>query len=147
LSAAEIAGCEVEVEKRVVNPPSLPPPRGYNNGILVSGGQTLFMAGQDASGPDGKIVAPRDLVAQFEQVMRNLKAVAEAGGGAVTDIVKLTIFVSSRQEYVARLKEIGRIFRSYFGGYYPTMALFEVRGFFQSEALVEIEGIAVIADK
>jgi enamine deaminase RidA (YjgF/YER057c/UK114 family) len=147
LSAAEIAGCGVEVEKRVVNPPSLPPPRGYNNGILVSGGQTLFMAGQDASGPDGKIVAPGDLVAQFEQVMRNLKAVAEAAGGAVTDIVKLTIFVSSRQEYIARLKEIGRIFRSYFGGYYPAMALFEVGGFFQSEALVEIEGIAVIADK
>jgi enamine deaminase RidA (YjgF/YER057c/UK114 family) len=147
LSAAEIAGCEVEVEKRVVNPPSLPPPRGYNNGILVSGGQTLFMAGQDASGPDGKIVAPGDLVAQFEQVMRNLKAVAEAAGGAVTDIVKLTIFVSSRQEYIARLKEIGRVFRSYFGGYYPAMALFEVRGFFQPEALVEIEGIAVIADK
>ncbi len=135
------------MEKRVINPPSLPPPRGYNNGILVNGGQTLFMAGQDASGPDGKIVAPGDIVAQFEQVMRNLKAVAEAAGGAVTDIVKLTIFVGSRQEYIARLKEIGRIFRNYFGGYYPAMALFEVRGFFQPEALVEIEGIAVIAEK
>lgn len=135
------------MEKRVINPPSLPPPRGYNNGILVNGGQTLFMAGQDASGADGKIVAPGDLVAQFEQVIRNLKAVAEAAGGAVTDIVKLTIFVASRQEYAARLKEIGRVFRSYFGSYYPAMALFEVGGFFQPEALVEIEAIAVIADK
>lgn len=135
------------MEKRVVNPANLPPPRGYNNGILVTGGRTLFMAGQDASGPDGRIVAPGDLVAQFEQVMRNLKAVAEAGGGVVTDIVKLTIFVHSRQDYTARLKEIGRIFRSYFGGYYPAMALFEVHGFFQPEALVEIEGIAVIDDR
>lgn len=135
------------MEKRVINPPSLPPPRGYNNGILVNGGQTLFMAGQDASGPDGKIVAPGDIVAQFEQVMRNLKAVAEAAGGAVTDIVKLTIFVGSRLEYAARLKEIGGVFRSYFGSYYPAMALFEVGGFFQPEALIEIEAIAVIADK
>jgi len=135
------------VEKRLINPPSLPPPRGYNNGILVNGGQTLFMAGQDASGPDGKIVAPGDLVAQFEQVMRNLKAVAEAAGGALTDIVKLTIFVASRQEYATQLKEVGRVFRSYFGSYYPAMALFEVGGFFQPEALVEIEAIAVIADK
>ncbi|HTW89268.1 MAG TPA: RidA family protein [Candidatus Binataceae bacterium] len=135
------------MEKRLINPPSLPPPRGYNNGILVNGGQTLFMAGQDASGPDGKIVAPGDLVAQFEQVMRNLKAVAEAAGGALTDIVKLTIFVASRQEYATQLKEVGRVFRSYFGSYYPAMALFEVGGFFQPEALVEIEAIAVIADK
>ncbi|HUY19111.1 MAG TPA: RidA family protein [Candidatus Binataceae bacterium] len=135
------------MEKQLINPPSLPPPRGFNHGILVNGGRTLFMAGQDASGADGKIVAPGDLVAQFEQVMRNLKAVAEAGGGAVTDIVKLTIFVASRQDYLGRLKDIGRVFRSYFGGYYPAMALFEVGGFFQDDALVEIEGIAVIADK
>lgn len=135
---------EVNVPKRLINPASLPPPRGYNNGVLVSGGQTLFIAGQDASGPDGRIVAPGDLTAQFEQVMRNLKAVAEQAGGAVTDIVKMTIFVASRRDYTARLKEIGRIFRAYFGGYYPAMALFEVSGFFQADALVEIEAIAVI---
>ncbi|MBF6568908.1 MAG: RidA family protein [Candidatus Binataceae bacterium] len=135
------------MEKRLINPASLPPPRGYNNGILVSGGRTLFMAGQDASGADGKIVAPGDLVAQFEQVMRNLTAVAEEAGGKAGDIVKLTIFVRSREQYIARLKELGRIFRAWFGDYYPAMALFEVSGFFQSDALIEIEGIAVIAEQ
>jgi enamine deaminase RidA (YjgF/YER057c/UK114 family) len=104
------------------------------------------MAGQDPSGADGKIVSPGDLVAQFEQVIRNLKAVAEAAGGGVSDIVKLNIFVKSRDDYKARLKELGRIYRSYFGDYYPAMALFEVSDFFQPEALVEIEGIAVIAE-
>lgn len=133
------------MEKRVINPASLPSPRGYNHGILVDGGRTLYIAGQDASGGDGKIVAPGDLIAQFEQVMRNLKAVAQEAGGAVTDIVKMTIFVASRTEYTARLKEIGRVFRKYFGDYYPAMALFEVGGFFQPDALVEIEAIAVIA--
>ncbi len=105
------------------------------------------MAGQDASGADGKIVAPGDLVAQFEQVMRNLTAVAEEAGGKAGDIVKLTIFVRSREQYIARLKELGRIFRAWFGDYYPAMALFEVSGFFQSDALIEIEGIAVIAEQ
>jgi enamine deaminase RidA (YjgF/YER057c/UK114 family) len=147
LSAVELGDGEEKVKKRIVTPPTLPPPRGYNHGILVSGGQTLFMAGQDASGADGKIVAAGDLVGQFEQVMRNLKAVVEEAGGTVTDIVKLTIFVASRKEYMARLKEIGGVFRSYFGSYYPAMALFEVGGFFQAQALVEIEGIAVLDEK
>src|SRR5215831_2577822 len=104
------------------------------------------MAGQDASGADGKIVSPGNLVAQFEQVIRNLKAVAEAAGGSTSDIVKLNIFVKSRDDYLARLKELGRIHRSYFGTYYPATALFEVSDFFQPETLVEIEGIAVIAE-
>jgi enamine deaminase RidA (YjgF/YER057c/UK114 family) len=134
------------MEKRLINPPGLPQPRGFNHGVLTSGGRLLFMAGQDPSGADGKIVSPGDLVAQFEQVIRNLKAVAEAAGGGVSDIVKLNIFVKSRDDYKARLKELGRIYRSYFGDYYPAMALFEVSDFFQPEALVEIEGIAVIAE-
>ncbi len=134
------------MEKRLINPPGLPPPRGFNHGVLTSGGRILFMAGQDASGADGKIVAPGDLVAQFEQVLRNLKAVAEAAGGSTSDIVKLNIFVKNREDYRARLKELGRIYRSYFGDYYPAMALFEVADFFQRETLVEIEGIAVIAE-
>jgi enamine deaminase RidA (YjgF/YER057c/UK114 family) len=134
------------VEKRLINPPSLPPPRGFNHGVLTSGGRILFMAGQDPSGADGKIVSPGDLVAQFEQVIRNLKAVAEAAGGSTSDIVKLNIFVKSRDDYRARLKELGRIHRSYFGAYYPATALFEVADFFQPETLVEIEGIAVIAE-
>lgn len=134
------------MEKRLINPPSLPPPRGFNHGVLTSGGRILFMAGQDPSGADGKIVSPGDLVAQFEQVIRNLKAVAEAAGGSTSDIVKLNIFVKSRDDYRARLKELGRIHHSYFGAYYPATALFEVADFFQPETLVEIEGIAVIAE-
>ena len=134
------------MEKRIINPSSLAPPRGFNHGVLTTGGRILFMAGQDASGADGKIAAPGDLVAQFEQVMRNLKAVAEAAGGITGDIVKLNIFVKRRNDYAARLKELGRIHRAYFGDYYPAMALFEVAAFFQREALVEIEGIAVLAE-
>ena len=132
------------MSKEIINPSTLPAPRGFNHGILVSGGRLLFLAGQDASDAEGRIVAPGDLVAQFEQVLRNLKAVVEAAGGRMQDIVKLNIFVKSREEYRARLKPLGQVFRTYFGDYYPTMALFEVSGFFQEDTLVELEGIAVI---
>jgi enamine deaminase RidA (YjgF/YER057c/UK114 family) len=130
--------------KAIINPPELAPPRGFNHGIVTTGGRLLFLAGQDASDENGRII-PGDLPTQFEQVLRNLQAVVHAAGGSMPDIVKLNIFVHSRAEYVANLKPIGRIFRSYFGDYYPTMALFEVAGFFQEEALVELEGMAVLA--
>jgi enamine deaminase RidA (YjgF/YER057c/UK114 family) len=132
------------MEKRLINPSSLPPPRGYNHGILVNGGQLLFLAGQDASDASGKLVGLGDIVAQMEQVLRNLQAVVEEADGSMQDIVKLNIFVRDRADYRAHLKAFGPLFRRYFGQYYPALALFEVAGFFHEEALIELEGIAVI---
>ncbi len=130
--------------KQIVNPPELAPPRGFNHGILVKRGRTLFLAGQDASDNTGQIVAPGDVVAQYEQVLKNLQAVVAAAGGHMTDIVKLNIYVGNRDDYVAHLEEIGHIHKQYFGTYYPAMALFEVTGFFQKAALIEMEGFAHI---
>ncbi|HEX5692934.1 MAG TPA: RidA family protein [Roseiflexaceae bacterium] len=134
------------MQKQIVNPLTLAPPRGFNHGILTEGGRLLFLAGQDASDAEGHIVAPGDLLAQFEQVLRNLQAVVETAGGTMQDIVKLTVFVSDRDSYRAQLKSLGKIFRAFFGEYYPAMALFEVSKFFQDDALVEIEGFAVLQE-
>jgi enamine deaminase RidA (YjgF/YER057c/UK114 family) len=130
--------------KQLINPPHLPPPRGFNHGILTEGGRLLFLAGQDASDGDGRIVSPGDLVAQYEQVLRNLQAVVTEAGGTMQDIVKLTIYVKDRDDYRRKLRELGLVHKKYFGAYYPTMALFEISNFFQDENLVELEGIAVI---
>ena len=132
------------MRKEIVNPPNLAKPRGFSHGITTTGGRLLLLGGQDASDAEGNIVAPGDLVAQFEQVLHNLHAVVEAAGGDMRDIVKLTVFVHDRDAYRAALKPLGAVFRSFFDGYYPAMALFEVSGFFQEGALVEIEGIAVL---
>lgn len=130
--------------KEIINPSSLPAPRGFNHGLLTTGGRLLFLAGQDASDGDGKIVAPGDILAQCQQVLHNLHAVVHEAGGQMADIVKLNVFVTSRDTYVAQLKSLGRLFREYFGDYYPAMALFEVKGLFQPEALIEMEGFAVL---
>ena len=129
---------------KLINPDSLVTPRGFNHGILTSGGQWLFLAGQDASDGGGHIVAPGDVVAQYEQALSNVRAVVAEAGGRMTDIVSFTIFVKDRADYVAKLKPLGEVHRRYFGAYYPAMALFEVAGFFQAEALIEVQGIAVI---
>ena len=130
--------------KTLINPQTLAQPRGFSHGILVTGGQLLFLSGQTASNAEGQIVAPGDLVAQYEQVLRNLQTVVESAGGTMQDIVKMTIFVSDRDDYHAHLKQLGRVHRSFFGTYYPATALFEISRFFQDEALIEIEGLAVI---
>ncbi len=130
--------------KTIINPLTLARPRGFSHGVLVSGGQLLFLAGQTGSDPEGNILAPGDLVAQYEQVLRNLKTVVEAAGGKMQDIVKFNIFVRDRDDYLAHLKPLGQVHRSFFGNYYPAAALFEISRFFQDEALIEIEGIAML---
>jgi enamine deaminase RidA (YjgF/YER057c/UK114 family) len=130
--------------KEIINPPELAKPVGFNHGIVTSGGRLLFLAGQDASDAEGRIVAPGDVVGQLHQVLLNLKAVAEAAGGTMQNIVKLNIYVRDRDGYVSHLKALGRVFRNHFGHYYPTMALFEVSRLFQDDALIELEGIAVL---
>ena len=134
------------MEKTIINPPELAKPVGFNHGILTRGGSVLFLAGQDASGADGAIVAPGDIVAQAEQVLTNLRAVVEAAGGEMHDIVKLNVYVTDRAAYKASMKPLGRLFRDHFGAYYPAMALFEVVSLFQDEALVEMEGFAVLKE-
>lgn len=132
------------MSKKIINPPSLPTPRGFNHGILTAGGSLLFLAGQDASDGDGRIVAPGDMMAQCRQALHNLHAVVHEAGGQMADIVKLNVYVTSRDTYIAQLKPLGKLFREYFGDYYPAMALFEVTGLFQPEALIEMEGFAVL---
>src|SRR5215831_6891600 len=131
------------MDKTIINPPTLAPAVGFSHGVLVSGGRLLFLAGQTGSDAEGQIIAPGDLVAQYEQTLRNLKTVVEAAGGKMQDIAQITIFVRDRDDYLAHLKPLGQIHRSFFGDYYPATALFEISRFFQDEALIEIEGIAV----
>jgi enamine deaminase RidA (YjgF/YER057c/UK114 family) len=129
-----------------VNPPSLARPAGYSHGIEVQGGKTLYVAGQVAFDKDGKLVGAGDLVAQFRQICQNLKAVLLARAGQLNDIVKLTIFVLDKSAYKTRAKEIGAVYREFFGRHYPAMTLLEVKGLYDDDqgCLMEIEAVAVV---
>lgn len=132
------------MQKDIINPPALARPVGFSHGIVTTGGRLLFLAGQTGSDAEGRITAPGNLVAQYEQIMRNLQAVVTAAGGAMQDITRLNIFVRDRDDYLAHRKQLGQVHRAFFGAYYPAMALFEISRLFQDDALVEIEGMAVI---
>ncbi len=132
------------MEKQILNPPSLARPSGYAHGVSTTGGRLLFLAGQPGLDASGKIVAPGDLVAQFAQALYNLQVVVEADGGTLADVVKLTIYIKDKQDYIANLDELGQTWRSFFGRYYMAMTLVEVSDLFDDSALVEIDGMAVI---
>jgi enamine deaminase RidA (YjgF/YER057c/UK114 family) len=127
-----------------INPPSLPKPVGYSHGWEAQGGKTVYLAGQVAMDGNGQVVGKGDLVAQFRQVCENLRAVLTARGGQIDDVLKITLYVLSKQEYKARGREIGLVYREYFGRHYPAMTLVEVKGLYDDDCLIEIEGVAVV---
>jgi len=129
-----------------VNPPSLARPAGYSHGVEAQGGKTLYIAGQVAFDKDGKVVGAGDIVAQFRQICQNLKAVLLARAGQLNDIVKLTIYVLDKRAYKSRAKEIGAVYREFFGRHYPAMTLLEVQGLYDDDqgCLMEIDAVAVV---
>lgn len=130
----------------VVNPPSLAKPAGFSHGIEVQGGKTLYIAGQVAFDKDGKVVGAGDIVTQFRQICQNLKAVVLARAGQLNDIVKLTIYVLDKRAYKSRAREIGAVYREFFGRHYPAMTLVEVKGLYDDDqgCLMEVEAVAVV---
>ena len=128
---------------RVINPESLGAPHGYANGVLAEpGGRLLFIAGQVAWDQQQQIVAD-DLVEQFDRALANVITVVTAAGGHAEQIARLIIYVTDKDEYRARLKEIGERYRAQMGKHFPAMALVEVKSLLEDGAKIEIEGIAV----
>ena len=129
-----------------VNPPTVAKPVGYSHAWETQGGKTLYISGQVAFDKDGEVVGKGDLAAQFRQVCENLKAIVLARGGQLNVIVKLTIYVLSKADYKAKSREIGTVYREYFGKHFPAMTLVEVRGLYDEDqgCAIEVEGVAVI---
>jgi len=125
----------------VLHPPGWAPAVGYANGIAVSGGRIVFVAGQVGWDAQQRF-ASDDIVAQFAQALRNVLAVVEAAGGESGDIARLTLYVLDRDEYAAARGEIGRHYRELMGRHYPAMTLVEVRGLLEPGARLEIEATA-----
>lgn len=127
-----------------INPESLGRPRGYSNGVLAeAGGRLLFIAGQIAWDERQRIVS-RDFVEQFDRALANVITIVEEAGGHAEEIARLLIYVTDKQEYRSRTREIGERYRARMGQHFPTMALVEVKGLLEDEAKVEIEGIAIL---
>jgi enamine deaminase RidA (YjgF/YER057c/UK114 family) len=127
-----------------INPQSLGKPKGYSNGVLSRpGGRMLFVAGQIGWDSTQQLTSDQ-FVDQFDQALANVLAVVAEAGGAPTDIARLLIYVTDKEEYCSRTAEIGERWRARMGKHYPAMVLVEVKSLLEDRAKVEIEAIAVI---
>lgn len=126
---------------RTITPETLPTPSGFAHGILA--GNTVFLAGQTALDKDMNIV-PGGIVLQFRQAFSNVLTTLREAGGRPEDLVSVTIYLTDVEDYMANGREIGRIWREMAGSQYPAMAGIGVSRLWQKEAMIEIQGIAVI---
>ena len=122
----------------IINPDPPGRPKGWNNGMRgPAGGRVLFVAGQTAPQAGG-------LVAQWAAALGQILAVVRAAGGGPTDIGRMTVYVTSKADYLTNLKSLGEVHQKAMGKHYPAMSLVEVAALVDDAALVEIEATAVI---
>ena len=129
---------------RALQPPGWPRPKGYANGIEASG-RLVFVAGQIGWDETGAFPAP-DLAGQVRQTLSNVLAVLAEAGAGPEHVVRLTWYVTDRDEYLDSLREIGAAYRDVMGRHFPAMAVVAVSGLIEASAKVEIEATAVVPD-
>jgi enamine deaminase RidA (YjgF/YER057c/UK114 family) len=125
-----------------INPASLAKPSGFAHAVLARG-TTIHLAGQtgmDASG----VIVEGGVVAQFEQALGNLITALRAAGGEPASIASLTIYIVDMDDYRAHAAEIGEVWQRLVGRKYPAMAGVGVARLWDTEALVELQGVAVL---
>lgn len=128
----------------LLNPAGLETPVGYAHVAKITGGKIIHVAGQAPLDEKGNVVGRKDFVAQFIQVMNNLKIAIEAAGGRPEQYAVLTVYVTDVQAYLINKKPIGAAYRQVFGKYFPATTLVEVKGLYHPDCMIEISGVAVV---
>jgi enamine deaminase RidA (YjgF/YER057c/UK114 family) len=128
----------------LLNPKGLERPVGYAHVAKVTGGNIVYVAGQAPFDENSQIVGQGDFIAQFAQVIRNLKTAVEAAGGRPDQYAVLTMYITDLQAYLNNRKSLGEAYREVFGKYFPAITLVQVRSLYNPDCMVEISGIAVI---
>ena len=129
---------------KVLQPEGWIAPKGFSNGIEARGRQ-IFVGGQIGWNDECRFETD-DLVAQIKQALQKCVDVVRVAGGGPEHIVRMTWYLEDKKEYVARLKEIGAVYREVMGRNYPAMSAFQIADLVEDEAKVEIEVTAVIPD-
>ncbi len=129
---------------KILQPPGWVPPKGYANGVAARG-TLIFVGGQIGWNAQARFES-EDFIAQTAQALRNVRAVLAEAGAGPEHMVRMTWYVTSRDEYLARLPELGAAYREVMGRHFPAMTCVEVSALMEAQAKVEIEVTAVLPD-
>ena len=125
-----------------LSPTDWKPALGYSNGVAASG-RMLFLGGLIGWNGQQEFESD-DFIEQAAQALRNIVEVLAVGGAGPEHLVRLTWYVTDRDEYVARQKELGGVYREIIGKHFPAMALVQVVALVEQRAKIEIEATAVV---
>ena len=128
--------------RQVLQPPGWLRPHGYANGIAAEGRQ-IFISGQIGWNAEEQIVSD-ELAAQVRQALANVVEVLACANAKPEHLVRLTWYVTSREEYYASIEGIGAAYRDVIGRHFPAMSVVVVAGLLEPRAKVEIEATAVV---
>jgi 2-iminobutanoate/2-iminopropanoate deaminase len=130
---------------RAVTSKTLGPTFGmYSHGMIAPGGELVVVAGQVGADRAGKLIGPGDVVAQTRQAFENVRAVLEAAGSGVRQIVRFQTFLTHAADIEGFMQARKELFPRYFpDGVYPPNTLLVVSRLVVPELLVEIEAMAV----
>lgn len=126
-----------------INPTELAPATGFSHAVAVDGGRLVFLAGQTALDGDGKVVGAT-LPEQFETALGNLLTALRAAGGSPAALARVTVYATDVADYRSHAPELGRIWRRLAGREYPAMAVIGAARLWDEQAMVELDGIAVL---
>jgi len=127
-----------------LQPPGWATPKGYANGIAAKG-TLVFVGGQIGWNGDQQFESD-DFIAQTKQALQNVHAVLACAGAGPEHMVRMTWYITDRDEYNARLRELGTVYREVMGKCFPAMTCVEVSRLVEARAKVEIEVTAVVPD-
>ncbi|MEU0830277.1 RidA family protein [Streptomyces sp. NPDC056231] len=126
-----------------INPAELSPPTGFSHAVTATGSRLVLLAGQTALDRDGKVVGAT-LPEQFATALSNLLTALRAAGGSPADLARVTVYATDVADYRAHAPELGRIWQRLAGRDYPAMAVIGTARLWDEQALVELDGIAVL---
>ena len=130
------------MEKREINPTDWLLGFNINHGIEVTGGtRTLYLSGQTANAADGSPQHPGDIVAQMKLAWANLKDALAAADMNPTNIVRLNLYTTDVDAFMASAADLIPIFAA--DGCKPVSTLLGVARLFEPSIMVELEATAV----
>lgn len=122
--------------QRVIQTAQAPAAIGpYSQGMLVP--PFLFTAGQVGIDPETSEIVKGGVVAEARQALRNVKAIIEAAGGKLEDVIKTTIFLADMADF----KSVNEVYAEFFPHRYPARSTVAVAGL-PKGARIEIDAVA-----
>ena len=127
----------------IVLPEGWPRPSGYSNAI-VARGSLVAVAGQVGWNPETMVFEGTQFVEQVRATLANVVTVLRAARAGPEHVIRMTWYITDKKEYLARLPEIGEVYRSVMGRHFPAMTMVQVVALIEDRAKVEIEATAVL---